>query len=106
MHDRGWLLVQGQRQEWVDHWGRDAARQDCNTPQGVQQFLCERADTTTMCRLYEAQSSGASAHMPSLGNGVTIFVMVDAAISRLKYMSRDSRLGVGLSAAPMGVDSA
>ena len=46
-----------------------------------------------MCRFFDAQTAGASFELPSLGSGVTIFVMVDAAISRLKYMSRNSALG-------------
>lgn len=56
-------------------------------------MLCSRGDTSAMCRFYDAQTEGASVEMPLLADGVTIFVMVDAAISRLKYMNQNSGLG-------------
>ncbi|KAK9842862.1 hypothetical protein WJX74_003558 [Apatococcus lobatus] len=67
-------------------------QQDCATPHGLRQVLCSRDDTSTMCRFFDAQSEGAAFQLPSLGSGVTIFVLVDAAVSRVKYMSRSSSL--------------
>ena len=68
-------------------------QQDCETPQGLRQVLCNRDDTSIMCRFFDAQTEGAAFQLPNLGSGVTIFVMVDAAVSRVKYMSRSSPLG-------------
>lgn len=51
-----------------------------------------------MCHFFDAQSAGAAFQLPSLGSGVTIFVLVDAAVSRVKYMSRSSSLGEALTA--------
>ncbi len=67
--------------------------QDCMTPHGLRQVLCNREDTATMCRFFDAQTEGAAFELPSLGSGVTIFILVDAAVSRVKYMSRSSALG-------------
>ena len=68
-------------------------QQDCTTPHGLRQVLCSRDDTSTMCRFFDAQTEGAAFQLPSLGSGVTIFVLVDAAVSRIKYMPRSSALG-------------
>ena len=88
------MCVQAEREEpWEEQPGGARQRQECLKPEGIRQVLCSRTDTTVMCRFYDAQSKGASLGMPVLGSGVTIFVMVDAAISRLKYMTRDSGLG-------------
>ncbi|KAK9845581.1 hypothetical protein WJX84_002837 [Apatococcus fuscideae] len=73
-------------------------QQDCETPHGLRQVLCSRDDTSIMCRFFDAQSEGAAFQLPSLGSGVTIFVMVDAAVSRVKYMSRSSPLAQAIRA--------
>ena len=87
--DHGVLWLQ--QGKWRQH-GTVHERQDCETPAGLRQVLCSRGDTSIMCRFF-AQSEGAAFQLPALGSAVTIFVMVDAAVSRVKYMSRSSPLG-------------
>lgn len=85
-------LAQAGQRDWDDPQSRQWERH-CTKPDGIRQVLCSRTDTSAMCRFYDAQTAGASLEMPILADGVTIFVMVDAAISRLKYMNQNSGLG-------------